>query len=259
MFDPATLPGEDDPVMKRAQKFSRSLRLYHRHRVIGMEHVPRSGRVLLVVNHSLATYDIALLVDAIWTATGRIPRGLADHSLFRGVDQGRIVSALGFVEGNPGNGEALLEHGAIAVVAPGGMREALRPSHERYSVLWDRRKGFIRLAMKTGSPIVLAACPDADRVYKIYENRLTKLVYQQARLPLPVFRGWGPTLWPRPVALTHLLSEPLIPPGDDPTDDAAVDAWHAELTTRMNTLMSTARDLPREGLRGGWRPSRVLG
>ena len=248
----------DDPALLRAQKIFRGLRHYHRHRVIGLHRVPADGGVLLAVNHSFATYDIGLLADAIFLHTQRIPRGLGDRAMFEGPDRGAIARAFGFLEGTPENGAALLESGQIAVVAPGGMREALRPSHERYTVRWQRRKGFVRLAMRTGSPVVLAACPDADRIFRIYENVLTKVIYQRARLPVPVLRGWGPTLWPRPVVLTHVLSEPLSPPSRDPEDEAAVTTWHTEITEAMNRLMQQARSLPAGGFRSGWRPSDLV-
>lgn len=256
-MDPLQRPQPDAPFLRRVQRVIRGLRYYHRHRVVGLEHVPRSGRLLLVVNHSFATYDTALLCDAVYQATGRVARGLADRALFIGPDRGRLAGALGFVPANPANGTALLESEQIALVAPGGMREALRPSHERYGVRWQRRKGFVRLAMETGSPIVLSACPDADRIYRVYENVFTKLVYQRARLPFAVLRGWGPTLMPRPVVLTHLLSEPLDPPEGEVTD-GAVDAWHQEICGRMNALMAQVRDLPGGGLRGGWRPAQAM-
>lgn len=259
MNDPLTRLNADDPLLRRAQQVIRGMRLYHRHRVVGVEHMPAKGRVLLTVNHSFATYDTAMICDAVFQATGRIPRGLGDRAMFNGPDKGRLARALGFVEARPENGVALLESDQIAVVAPGGMREALRPSHERYAVRWDRRKGFARLAMQTRTPIVLSACPDADRIYKVYENVLTKLIYQRARLPFPVLRGWGPSLLPRPVVLTHLLSEPLMPPDADSEDEAAVDAWHTIIVTRMNELMESARSLPAGGLRSGWRPAQVLG
>lgn len=254
MYAPDQPLPESDPLLKGAQRFVRSLRLYHRHRLLGADTLP-SGRMLLAVNHSFATYDVAMLTEAIYQATGRIGRGLGDRALFSGPDRGRLMHAFGFLEANPGNCEAVLRSGQIAVVAPGGMREALRPSHERYTLRWERRKGFVRLAMRTGAPIVLAACPDADRVYHVYENALTKMVYQRVRLPFPVIRGWGPSLVPRPVALTHLLSEPLYPPSNDVDDAEAVDAWHAEVVSRMGALMDEARRLPRGGFRGGWRPA----
>ena len=250
--DAPLIPG--DPALVRAQYAVRVLRLYHRHRVLNAEGLP-GGRFLLAVNHSLATYDVGMLGEAVYQATGRIPRMLGDRALFSGPDKGRIIDLLGAIEATPENCAAVLGSGQIAVVAPGGMREALRPSEERFTIRWDRRKGFVRLAMKTGSPIVLAACPDADLLYTVYDNQLTKLVYKLARLPLPIIRGAGLSLLPRPVPLTHLLSEPLHPPSADPDDDDAVDAWHAQVVERMNALMDEAHRLPREGFRGGWRPS----
>ena len=48
-------------------------RTYHRHEVVGMENLPKTGPALVVVNHSLATYDIVLLMTAIYTDFGRLP------------------------------------------------------------------------------------------------------------------------------------------------------------------------------------------
>lgn len=232
-----------DTPLRVGLNLTRALGRWHRHDVVGLEHVPAEGPVLLAVNHSLATYDIALLCAKIYKRHGRLPRGLADRAMFTGPDGGRLARSLGFVEGTPENGQHLLATGQLAVVAPGGMREALRPSDERYHVRWATRRGFVRLAMQTGTPIVLAACPDADRLYHVYDNQLTKLVYAKARLPLPIVRGWGPTLVPRPVRLTHVLSPPQLPPSDDVHDDVAVETWHTHLVDVMNGLMAEARAL----------------
>jgi 1-acyl-sn-glycerol-3-phosphate acyltransferase len=219
----------------------RALRWYHRHRVVGLHHVPDDGPCLIAANHSFVTYDIALLGAKIYQRNGRIARGLGDRAMFQGPGA-KLSRAMGFVEGTPENALELIQRGELTMVAPGGMREALRPSHQRYQLKWDTRKGFVRLAMRTGCPIVLAACPDADRVYHVYENSLTKLIYQQVRLPVPIVRGWGPSLWPRPVALTHVLSEPQVPPSADADDEEAVDAWHAQIVARMDALMQEARE-----------------
>ncbi len=148
------------------------------------------------------------------------------------------------VPANPDNGRELLNRGRIVLVAPGGMREALRPGEERYDVRWDRRKGFVRLALRAGAPIQLAACPDADRMFHVYESKLTKVIYKTLKVPMPVVRGWGPTLLPRPVKLTHVLSEPLQPPElDEAHFDEQVDDWHAQVQARMAELMAEARQI----------------
>lgn len=219
---------------------------YHRHRVVGMEHIPTSGRCVLAVNHSFATYDNGILVRSILRETGRLVRPLGDRSLFYVPAFGKWLGKTGTAPARPHVAEHLLENEeALVLVAPGGMREALRPSTEKYQVRWNTRKGFVRLALKTRSPIILSACPDADDLYTVYENSLTKLVYRRARLPLVAFRGFGPTLVPRPVELTHYLSEALEPPEVDANDpeafEAAVERWHAELTELMNTMLDDYR------------------
>lgn len=224
-----------------------ALAKYHRHEVVGMEHIPASGRCLVVVNHSFATYDNGILINSILNKTGRLVRPLGDRSLFYVPAFGRFLGKTGAVPARPHVAEFLLEkEEAIALVAPGGMREALRPSTEKYKVRWDSRKGFVRLAVKTQTPIVLSACPAADDLYTVYENSLTKWVYQKARLPVAAIRGLGLSLLPRPVKLTHFLSELQEPPKVDVNDEdaveAAVEQWHAELTELMNEMLEDYRD-----------------
>ena len=226
------------PPVARILRF---LSLYHRHRVIGLRHIPYQGRCLLVVNHSLATYDIGLLAYQIEEKMHRFARGLGDRALFRLPVQKELMAKFGAVEANPENAKRLLEAEQLVVVAPGGMREALRPKDERYRVRWERRKGFVRLALTYQTPIVLAACPDADRLYHLYDNPVTKMVYHKFRLPLPLLRGWGLSFLPRPVQLTHVLSEPMFPPPIEGRTEEEVEElvtqWHREICDRMNRLL----------------------
>jgi len=222
----------------------RILARYHRYRVRGLDHIPRQGPAIIAVSHSLITYDVALLALRSFNGRGRMLRGLGDRSIFRTPGLRSVAWSLGAVEANRDMAVAMLAQGEVIVIAPGGMREALRPSTARHQVLWQRRKGFVRLALETGAPIILAACPAADDALTIYENRVTKGIYRHMRMPLPVARGVGLSTIPRPVALTHLLSEPLLPPpgraGEHVED--LIDRWHAAVCARMDTLMAEAAD-----------------
>jgi len=243
--DPNELPPNFEPAGDVALELVRPLveriQRYHRHEVVGLERLPREGPVLLAMNHSLATYDAALLGKEIidW---GRVPSILGDDLIFKTPGLRRWARALGIVPASPRYGEELLQRGRLVLVAPGGMREALRPSDERYHVRWDRRKGFIRLALRTQSPIVLAACPDADRLYHVYESGVTKWLYHDFRVPVPLIRGWGPSLIPRPVRLVHLLSEPIpMEPVDETRFEQQVDDIHSTVVRRMTDLMAEAQ------------------
>ena len=52
--DPApNLDGAFPEVADRARPFARMLSRYHRHEVVGLDHVPKDSAALLVLNHSL--------------------------------------------------------------------------------------------------------------------------------------------------------------------------------------------------------------
>jgi 1-acyl-sn-glycerol-3-phosphate acyltransferase len=223
--------------------FMRAARQYHKHHVVGLDHVPEKGPLLVVVNHSLATYDIMLLMSAIYDDMGRLPRPLIDRLFFKVPLLGEMCTLFGAQEGSPENAESLLKRGEIVTVAPGGMREALRPSNERYQIRWQSRRGFVRLAMKARSPIVLAACPRADDLYRVYPSYTTAWFYQHFRIPFFFARGVGPTLIPRPVRLIHYMSEPIMPPPwprSKERQQVVVDRFHQKLMDRMQELMTEA-------------------
>ena len=230
-----------DEAIQKIIPILQTIRAYHRHSVEGMDNLPLEGRTLVVVNHSLATYDILLLMTAIYAETGRLPRPLIDRLFFKVPYAGELAQFLGSKQGSQENAEELLNQDEIITVAPGGMREALRPSTERYQIRWDRRIGFCKLAMRTKSPIVLAACPKADDLYDVYPNPITKWFYQKHKVPVFIARGLGLSPIPRPIKLTHFISEPMIPPPlpDDPDEvtKVAVD-FHKKVVDRMEALIA---------------------
>jgi hypothetical protein len=161
---------------------------------------------------------------------------------------GSFFRELGFIEGSREGAVDLLKSGELLGMAPGGMRESLRSSKEKYRVEWGGRVGFVWASMLSGAPIVLGACPRADDIYDLADLRLTRRAYERFKIPLALARGFGPTLLPRPVKLRHLLSEPIVPPvaPDEVTKEDVV-AHHAFICERMNRLMQEALELaPRE-------------
>jgi len=233
----------DEAIVSTLLPVARAFQIYHRHEVVGLEHVPTSGRTLLVCNHSLATYDIFLLCASIYFRHQRIVRPLIDRTFFRFPLLGDFMTYLGAVQGSPTSARELLGGENIVCVAPGGMRESLRPSTERYQILWEKRMGFAKLAIETGTPIVLAACPRADDIYEVYPNPLTKWTYQFLRLPLPIARGVGLSALPRPVKLVHHLSEPIKPPKPIEGEEASkrqLRRFHERLVRRMRELIGEA-------------------
>lgn len=205
-----------------------------------MENIPATGPVIVACNHSLATYDMPLLMAAVYERFRRFPRALIDRAFYRIPGLGHLMEGLGCILGKNENAKTLLQNGEILYIAPGGMRESLRPSSERYQILWNRRRGFARLAIETGAPVVLAACPRADDIYTVYEFPLTKWVYKNFRMPLFLAHGLGPTPLPKPIKLDHYLSKPIYPPkkNDDPAAfKRQVYNFHRRLTRHMNNMI----------------------
>ena len=216
-LDPdAALAPPDPASFKAGLRLLRPMMLYHRYKVVGLEHIPRTGGCLLVVSHSLATYDGFFIGAAIFDATGRMCRGLGDDRIFQTPWIGEKARAVGITPASPGAGLRLLEAGELVGVAPGGMWESVRPRTERYGVRWGDRRGFCRLALQAQVPILLAGCPAANRIFDVYPSRLTDGVYQRFHLPLPIARGVGLSMWPRPTRLIHYLAPLIQPPPLDP-------------------------------------------
>lgn len=233
----------DTPIFENLRKLAQFLRQYHRHEVIGMENLPQSGGVLLVVNHSLATYDIVMLFAAVLQEKNRFTRPLADRTFFKFPYLSDLVHRVGGCEGSPENAAALLKSGELVGVAPGGMLEALRPSSERYQIRWENRKGFVRLAMQTKTPIVIAVCPKADDLYEVYPNLVTDWIYKTFRFPVFLARGIGFSPIPRPTKLVHFLSEPMYPPKiskDPQVFNRQVTLFHKKIIKRARLLIAEA-------------------
>lgn len=231
---------EQNRALKTLIPVLKAIRRFHQHEIVGLERIPRQGKVLLAVNHSLATYDIFLLLQAIFEDVGRLPRPLADRLFFKIPFLGDLIRYYGAVQGSPDTAKRLLSQGELVTVAPGGMREALRPSNQKYQVMWGKRKGFAKLAVETGAPVVLAACPHADDLYDIYPSHVTAWFYKTYKIPIFFATGWKKTALPHPVKLVHFISEPLLPPKLPKSPRAiekAVESFHEELESAMADLM----------------------
>ncbi len=227
------------------------LAAYHRFRVVGAEQLPRSGPALLTVTHSAATYESFLLVRELYRATGRVVRGLGDRVWFKVPLLGGSLRKSGFVDASVESARSLLLDGEVVGVLPGGMRESLRTWRERFRVRWAERKGFVRLALATGAPIVLGACPAADLIYTVYPSRLTEWGYRRWKLPLFVMRGVGPTWVPRPVPLRFHLGTPIAVPRVESPSDATVTELHAHVVREIDALIERSVEL--DGLQDAGR------
>jgi 1-acyl-sn-glycerol-3-phosphate acyltransferase len=218
---------------------ARFLKRYHNYRIDGLQNIPKQGKALILVNHSLATYDILLLAYVIMRKLERLPRGLADRNFYKTDMIANWMQRLGIHEASSFNAQALLEQNELLILAPGGTKEAIRSSKEKYQIKWHDRYGFAKLAIKAQAPIILAACPGADNIYTVKDSVITDFVYNFFKFPLPFADGIKTSLLPRPEELVHYIHPPIIPPtfeGEEPSEEL-IKEFHLLVVTEMENLI----------------------
>jgi 1-acyl-sn-glycerol-3-phosphate acyltransferase len=131
--------------------------IWYRGEVRGLGNIPDSGPVLLVGNHSGGnlTPDTLVFTLAFNTYFG-VERAFYQlaHNLVLSMPGLGQLRKFGTVAASPENARKALDSGAALLVYPGGDYEVHRPSWEGHRVDFGNRKGFIRLAVGQGVPIV---------------------------------------------------------------------------------------------------------
>jgi len=132
--------------------------LWFRGEVRHLDRIPRDSPVLMVANHSggLVTPDTWVFeVNYIrHFGTARETYALA-HDMVMGMPLiGRYLRASGCLPADHHYAEDALGRGAAVLVYPGGDEDVFRSFRERNRIHLAGRTGFIRLALRTGVPIV---------------------------------------------------------------------------------------------------------
>lgn len=188
---------------------------YFRVTVTGMEHVPAHGRALIVANHSgTLPYDGAMLMYAIRKEgpQGRELRPLVEDFVFHFPYLGTFINRIGGVRACQENAERLLEQGQLVAVFPEGIKGIGKLYKERYRLQRFGRGGFIKLALRTGAPIIPTAIIGAEEIHPMV-GRITWLAKSIGipYLPItPTFPLLGPLgMVPLPTKWTIRFGAPL--------------------------------------------------
>ncbi len=138
---------------------------YFRVETDGIEHVPAEGRCLLVANHSgTLPYDGVMLKTALKREhpQKRDVRWLAEDFIFHFPFLGSFTNRIGAVRACQENAERLLRHDALVAVFPEGVKGIGKLFKERYRLQRFGRGGFIKLCLRTKTPIVPCAIIGAE-------------------------------------------------------------------------------------------------
>jgi 1-acyl-sn-glycerol-3-phosphate acyltransferase len=188
---------------------------YFRVSAEGIRHVPREGRALLVANHSgTLPYDGLMLSVAMRNEhpQRRVVRALAEDFVFHFPYLGVFVNRLGHVRACQENAERMLGEDRLVAVFPEGIKGIGKLYRNRYQLQRFGRGGFIRLALRTGAPIIPVAIVGAEEIHPMLA-KLTWLVKDMGipYLPItPTFPWLGPLgAIPLPAKWTMVFGEPI--------------------------------------------------
>ena len=134
----------------------------------GLENVPGEGAALVVANHSgVLPYDGIMIKLAIRQEhpARRECRMLALDMFALLPFLAPLLAKSGEVRANPENAERLLRRGDLVGVFPEGVKGVGKDFKDRYQLARFGRGGFVRIALRTGAPIVPCAVVGAEEIH----------------------------------------------------------------------------------------------
>ncbi|WP_029118160.1 lysophospholipid acyltransferase family protein [Mycobacterium sp. URHB0044] len=196
------LGGQDEATMQR-QKFlwNALVDYWFRMEMDGWENLP-DPPVLLVGIHSGAPFvwDAWTVGVQWWRRFGqdRPLHGTAHDALMAIPVIGRYFRAMGVLPAAPDSIATALAEGRDVALWPGGEVDSLRPWHERDRANLAGRKGFVKMAIRAGVPIVpIATVGGADAMPVLIRGdglsralKLDKLLRIKV-FPLALSLPWG--------------------------------------------------------------------
>ncbi len=228
---------------------------WFRPEVRGLDNIPE-GAALYVCNHSggFLTPDTWILAVSLVRQRGMedVPYALAHQVVIEAPGTNQMLTAMGAVAANPENAHRVFEAGYKVLVYPGGDLDAFRPSRDRNRVVFGPRRGYIRLALREGVPIIPVVSAGAhDGWWVVSDGRwLSRLLHTHRFLrtdvlPITVSLPWGLTVGAPPyVPLPVSVILEVLPPiafgrsGDEAAGDTDyVERCHQRVRDAMQTAL----------------------
>jgi len=206
-----------DPVYEKKVQpiFDFLYERYFRVECEGVDGIPAEGRCLLVANHSgTLPYDGMMIKTAVKREhpQRRDVRWLAEDFLFHFPFLGSFTNRVGAVRACQENAERLLQQESLTAVFPEGVKGIGKLFKKRYQLQRFGRGGFIKLALRTKSPIIPVAVIGAEEtnpmLYRIdYLSQAMGIPF----IPVtPTFPLLGPLgLLPLPTKWRIVFGDPI--------------------------------------------------
>lgn len=195
-------------VARVAELVGPLLERYFRPVITGLERIP-PGPALYVGNHNacMLTPDTFVFGVALLRERGLddLPHGLAHGVALRVPGLRELLVPLGAVPASHESAAKLFAAGRKVLVYPGSEYDAMRPYRKRNRVIFGPRRGYVRLALRHGVPIIPIVAAGAHETLLIIDDCrwLARLLRSKRWLrldawPLALSIPWGLTLGPVP-------------------------------------------------------------
>jgi len=271
--DLASIDRRDEAFLERfTAQLDPVLSLWFDPTVRGLERIP-PGAALYVGNHNggLCSADTFIFGTRLYQERGLadLPYGLAHQIVLRWPGMKEVLEKIGAVPASRENAYKLFRAGRKVLVYPGGDLDSMRPFSQRNRVVFGPRRGYLKVALEAGVPIVpiVAAGAHVTSIVLTDGRELAERIglHRLLRLdvcPLTFSIPWGFYLGITPPHLplpTRILVEVLDPihfdrQGSEAAADAAyVEACHEQVVGTMQEALT------RLSAERGSRLSRALG
>ena len=145
--------------------------LYWRVELDGIEHVPASGRGVLVGMHrGFMPFDGVMALYALVTKRNRIPRFLIHPSLTKFPFLADFMAKLGGIMACQENGDWVLQRDELLGVFPEGIRGAFTMYERAYTLGKFGRDEFVRMALRNRAPILPFVTVGSAEIYPILKR-----------------------------------------------------------------------------------------
>jgi 1-acyl-sn-glycerol-3-phosphate acyltransferase len=227
-------------------------RRYFAVKVHGIEHVPKRGRAMLVGNHSGGVaLDGAMVVASMFfdMEPPRLAQGMSEKFINRMPFFSQWSIRAGHLTGLPEHAERLLSEDRLLMVFPEGARGTAKLYNERYSLV-RFGTGFIRLALKTRSPVVPFAFIGGGAAIPTIANSYTLgKLFGAPYVPITPYL----VTVPLPVSLAIHYGEPMIFEGNGTEDDEVIAGYVEQVRGRIADLIEVGRRLREKDQSGARR------
>ncbi len=213
-------------------------RHYFRATAFGIEHIPATGRVLFVSNHSGQLPFDGLVIGAatfLEPAQPRLVRSMVEYFVPTVPFASYLFARWGQITGTPENCRRLLSAEEAVLVFPEGARGISKPFSQRYQ-LAEFGKGFMRLALEMGAPIVPVAVIGAEEQAPAINVAPLARLLRTPSFPIVPYPPFVP-LVPLPVKYRVYFGEPMTFTGNADDDDDVLDEQVKIVKNRIQSMI----------------------